>query len=92
MLSKENSDTSSVRRDSTFFIESDLPADRFPKRVFVKTVGWSFERRGLQTISITNWDERSGQKVIFMDGGFDAREWISPAAVLYVIDQPDVPV
>ncbi|XP_002022329.2 carboxypeptidase B [Drosophila persimilis] len=62
-------------------------ADRFPKRVFVKTVGWSFERRVLKTITITNGDGRSGKKVIFMDGGFHAREWISPAAVLYVIDQ-----
>ncbi|KAH8270237.1 hypothetical protein KR018_006105 [Drosophila ironensis] len=62
-------------------------AERFPKRVFVRTVGWSYEKRALKTITITNGDGKAGKKVIFMDGGFHAREWISPAAVLYVIDQ-----
>ncbi|KAH8381002.1 hypothetical protein KR200_004217 [Drosophila serrata] len=62
-------------------------AQRFPHRVYVKTVGWSYEKRVLKTITITNGDGKAGKKVIFMDGGFHAREWISPAAVLYVIDQ-----
>ncbi|XP_017863889.1 PREDICTED: carboxypeptidase B-like [Drosophila arizonae] len=62
-------------------------ADRFPTRVFLKTVGWSYEKRELKTITITNGDRRANKKVIFMDGGFHAREWISPAAVLYVIEQ-----
>ncbi|KAL7733177.1 hypothetical protein ACLKA6_004691 [Drosophila palustris] len=62
-------------------------ATRFPSRVYVKTVGWSYEKREMKTITITNGDGRANKKVIFMDGGFHAREWISPAAVLYVIDQ-----
>ncbi|EDV40702.1 uncharacterized protein Dana_GF10642 [Drosophila ananassae] len=62
-------------------------AQRYPKRVYVKTVGWSYEKRVLKTITITNGDGKFGKKLIFMDGGFHAREWISPAAVLYVIDQ-----
>ncbi|KAH8317580.1 hypothetical protein KR074_000963, partial [Drosophila pseudoananassae] len=62
-------------------------AQRYSKRVYVKTVGWSYEKRVLKTITITNGDGKSGKKLIFMDGGFHAREWISPAAVLYVIDQ-----
>ncbi|XP_044312638.1 carboxypeptidase B [Drosophila rhopaloa] len=62
-------------------------AVRYPKRVYVKTVGWSYEKRVLKTITITNGDGKAGKKLIFMDGGFHAREWISPAAVLYVIDQ-----
>ncbi|XP_030380142.1 carboxypeptidase B [Scaptodrosophila lebanonensis] len=62
-------------------------AVRYPTRVFVKTVGWSYEKRELKTITITNGDGRPNKKVNFMDGGFHAREWISPAAVLYVIDQ-----
>lgn len=65
---------------------SDL-AERYPSRVFVKTVGWSYQQRELKTITITNGDRRANKKVVFMDGGFHAREWISPAAVLYVIDQ-----
>ncbi|XP_017100162.2 carboxypeptidase B1 [Drosophila bipectinata] len=62
-------------------------AQRYPKRVYVKTVGWSYEKRVLKTITITNGGGKAGKKLIFMDGGFHAREWISPAAVLYVIDQ-----
>ncbi|XP_064539892.1 carboxypeptidase B1-like [Drosophila montana] len=65
---------------------NDLAA-RYPSRVLVKTVGWSYEKRELKTITITNGDGRANKKVIFMDGGFHAREWISPAAVLYVIEQ-----
>lgn len=65
---------------------NDLAA-RYPSRVFVKTVGFSYEQRELKTITITNGDGRANKKVVFMDGGFHAREWISPAAVLYVIDQ-----
>lgn len=65
---------------------SDLAA-RYPTRVFLKTVGWSYEKRELKTITITNGDRRANKKVILMDGGFHAREWISPAAVLYVIEQ-----
>lgn len=64
----------------------DLAA-RYPSRVFVKTVGFSYHQRALKTITITNGDGRANKKVVFMDGGFHAREWISPAAVLYVIDQ-----
>lgn len=62
-------------------------AERYPSRVFVKTVGFSYQQRALKTITITNGDGRANKKVVFMDGGFHAREWISPAAVLYVIDQ-----
>lgn len=62
-------------------------AQRFPSRVFVKKVGNSYEGRDIKTITISNGDGRANKNIIFMDGGFHAREWISPAAVLYVIDQ-----
>lgn len=64
----------------------DLAA-RYPSRVFVKVVGKSFEGRDIKTITITNGDGRANKNVIFMDGGFHAREWISPAANLYTIGQ-----
>lgn len=60
---------------------------RFPSRVFLKTVGKSYEGRTIKTITITNGDGRANKNVIFIDGGFHAREWISPAAALYVIEQ-----
>ncbi|KAL7733179.1 hypothetical protein ACLKA6_004693 [Drosophila palustris] len=62
-------------------------AKQFPSRVFVKTVGKSFEGRWLKTITITNGDGRANKNVILMDGGFHAREWISPAAVVYAIGE-----
>ncbi|XP_017840098.1 carboxypeptidase B-like [Drosophila busckii] len=65
---------------------ADLAA-RYPKRVYVRTVGWSYEQRALKTITITNGDGRANKKVVFVDGCFHAREWISPASVLYIIDQ-----
>ncbi|EDW26335.1 GL26418 [Drosophila persimilis] len=67
------------------FIE-DL-AEEHPRRVFVKTVGKSYERRLMKTVTITNGDGRRNKNVIFVDGGFHAREWISPAAVVYLIDE-----
>ncbi|TDG52923.1 hypothetical protein AWZ03_000466 [Drosophila navojoa] len=67
------------------FIE-DL-AKQNPTRVEVKTVGKSFEGRWLKTIRITNGDGRANKNVILVDGGFHAREWISPAAVVYGINE-----
>ncbi|TMW52551.1 hypothetical protein DOY81_002376 [Sarcophaga bullata] len=62
-------------------------AQRYRSRVFVKKVGNSYEGRDIKTITITNGDGRAQKNVIFIDGGFHAREWISPAAVLFVIEQ-----
>ncbi|KAH8305657.1 hypothetical protein KR059_005084 [Drosophila kikkawai] len=67
------------------FIE-DL-AKEYPRRVFVKTVGKSYEKRLMKTVTITNGDGRRNKNVILVDGGFHAREWISPAAVVYLISQ-----
>ncbi|XP_039488641.1 carboxypeptidase B [Drosophila santomea] len=67
------------------FIE-DL-AVKYPRRVFLKTVGRSYENRWLKTITITNGDARRNKNVILVDGGFHAREWISPAAAIYLINQ-----
>ncbi|XP_017009388.2 carboxypeptidase B1 [Drosophila takahashii] len=62
-------------------------AGKYPTRVFLKTVGKSYEGRWLKTITITNGDARRNKNVILVDGGFHAREWISPAAAVYLIDQ-----
>ncbi|KAL5277840.1 hypothetical protein ACFFRR_002834 [Megaselia abdita] len=60
---------------------------RFPSRVHVRHVGYSYERRDLKTILITNGDGVKNKKVIFVDAGMHAREWISPSTGLYVIQQ-----
>ncbi|XP_014099997.3 carboxypeptidase B1 [Bactrocera oleae] len=64
----------------------DLAA-RYPSRVTLKVVGKSYEGRILKTITITNGDGRLGKNVILMDGAFHAREWISPASVVYAIGE-----
>lgn len=65
----------------------DHLASEYPNRVFTKRVGLTYENRIMKTITITNGDGRRNKKIIFVDGGMHAREWISPAAVLYVIEQ-----
>lgn len=65
----------------------DELAKAYPSRVSVQTVGKSYENRDLKTITITNGDGKSGKNVIFLDAGIHAREWIAPAAALYVIYQ-----
>ncbi|XP_054733872.1 carboxypeptidase B-like [Anastrepha obliqua] len=62
-------------------------ASRYPSRVFVKVVGKSYEGRVLKSITITNGDGRAGKNVIFIDGGFHACEWLSPATVLFSIGE-----
>ncbi|EDW17770.1 carboxypeptidase B [Drosophila mojavensis] len=65
----------------------DELAKAYPSRVTVKTAGKSYENRDLKTITISNGDGKSGKNVIFLDAGIHAREWIAPAAALYVIYQ-----
>ncbi|XP_060656003.1 carboxypeptidase B1-like [Drosophila nasuta] len=62
-------------------------AQQYPSRVFVKTVGKSYEGRTMKTIRITNGDGRANKNVILIDGGIHAREWIAHAAVLYAIGE-----
>lgn len=50
------------------------------------TIGYSFEFREIQMIKVSRNDGRS-RPAIVIDGGIHAREWISPATVLYFIGQ-----
>lgn len=61
--------------------------NRYSNRVYVRHVGFSYKRRQLKTITITNGDGVKNKKVIFVDAGMHAREWISPSTGLYVIQQ-----
>jgi carboxypeptidase A2 len=64
----------------------DRLAKEHPENVKVKTAGKSYEGREIKYITITNGDGRS-KNSIFIDGGIHAREWIAPAASLYIINQ-----
>lgn len=50
------------------------------------TIGYSFEFREIQMIKVSRNDGLS-RPAIVIDGGIHAREWISPATVLYFIGQ-----
>ncbi|KAF5301246.1 hypothetical protein FQR65_LT00946 [Abscondita terminalis] len=55
-------------------------------KVVTKVIGQSYNGRVLKVIQIST--KPSAKKpIIFIDGGIHAREWISPAFVLYVINQ-----
>ncbi|XP_033160952.1 carboxypeptidase B [Drosophila mauritiana] len=78
---------------SAFYTHSEINdyldslPERFPKRVQVKQFGWSYERRPLKVLTITNGDGRRNKPVILIDGTVHAREWISPSMALYIIQQ-----
>ncbi|KAH8380301.1 hypothetical protein KR009_009830 [Drosophila setifemur] len=65
----------------------DELAAAYPSRVTVKVAGKSYENRDIKTITISNGDGKTGKKVIFLDAGIHAREWIAHAGALYVIHQ-----
>lgn len=59
----------------------------YPDRVTVETIGVSYEKRPMKTITITNGDKNLNKKVILIDAGIHAREWIAPSQALYIIYQ-----
>jgi len=62
-------------------------AQNYKNRVTVRTVGRSYEGRDIKAITITNGDYVASKKVILVDAGIHAREWIAPAGALYLINQ-----
>lgn len=65
----------------------DQLARDYPERVSVNTAGLTYEGREMKTITVTNGDRRPDKKVIFVDAGIHAREWIAPSVALYIIQQ-----
>ncbi|EDV97036.1 carboxypeptidase B [Drosophila grimshawi] len=65
----------------------DQLANDYSQRVVLHTVGKTYENRTLKTITITNGDGRTGKPVIFVVAGAHAREWLTPVAALYAVEQ-----
>uniref|UniRef100_A0A158PB88 ShKT domain-containing protein n=1 Tax=Angiostrongylus cantonensis TaxID=6313 RepID=A0A158PB88_ANGCA len=57
----------------------------YPEKVSVQPIGTTHEGRQIPLIKITNKRLAGLKKGIWIDGGIHAREWISPATVLYFI-------
>ncbi|EDW69011.1 carboxypeptidase B1 [Drosophila virilis] len=62
-------------------------SDAYSQRVLLQDVGVTYENRTLKTITITNGDGRAGKKAIFVAAGAHAREWLTPVAALYAVEQ-----
>jgi len=61
----------------------DCLAINFGHKVEVREIGRSFEGRPLKVVRIG--DGNRNKPAVFIDGGIHAREWVSPAAVTYLI-------
>ncbi|XP_049827686.1 carboxypeptidase B-like isoform X1 [Schistocerca gregaria] len=66
---------------------SDL-ASNYPSLVTVQSIGQTYEGRPIDMIQVSSGNgANSSAPVILVDAGIHAREWIAPAAALYVIQQ-----
>ena len=61
-------------------------ADAFPEKAKLINIGQSWERRNLKLLRITN-DLTKNKSAVWIDGGIHAREWISPSAVTYMMNE-----
>ncbi|KAI9553890.1 hypothetical protein GHT06_019160 [Daphnia sinensis] len=59
----------------------------YPKLVQLTQIGTSYEKRPLYVIRISSSSSPGTRPAIWVDGGFHAREWISPAVATYIIQQ-----
>lgn len=75
---------SSYHRVDDIYGYLDFLAETYPDVCSVMTIGHSAEGRPLKVIRISNG--KHGVPALWIDGGIHAREWISPAAVTYIIE------
>ncbi|KAL6261581.1 hypothetical protein P5V15_006667 [Pogonomyrmex californicus] len=59
-------------------------ASQYPDKVKVVVGGKSYEGRPIKGVKVSFKANNPG---IFLEGGIHAREWISPATVMYILDQ-----
>ena len=73
---------------TTFHKYLDCLGSRYGDMVNVFDIGRSTERRPLKVIKIGRPSSDGRIKpAVWIDGGIHAREWVSPATVLYFINQ-----
>ncbi|XP_042877671.1 carboxypeptidase B-like [Penaeus japonicus] len=64
-------------------------ASKHPNKVQVEEIGRSVEGRPIHLITLNKKSKirRSDKPVIFIEGGAHAREWVSPASALYLVER-----
>ncbi|CAH1402249.1 unnamed protein product [Nezara viridula] len=63
----------------------DYLSKKYPQLVSVETIGYSYERRPIKVAKISSG--KPGAKAVFIDGGIHAREWVSTATVVYILNE-----
>lgn len=56
-----------------------------PDLVSTKVIGTSSQRRELKVVTVSN--KNPNNKIIWVDAGIHAREWISPAVATYILNE-----
>ncbi|XP_071559723.1 zinc carboxypeptidase-like [Temnothorax nylanderi] len=59
-------------------------AEKYPNQVQIIVAGRTYEGREIKGVKIISGE---GKRGIFIEGGIHAREWISPATVMYILHQ-----
>ncbi|CAH1401104.1 unnamed protein product [Nezara viridula] len=62
----------------------DSLSDDYPEMVSIETIGYSHEGRALKVAKVS-WGEPDANAV-FIDAGIHAREWISVATAIFILD------
>ena len=66
----------------------DRLVEEYPDRASTKVIGKSFEGRDLKVIKISAPSKgQEAKKIVWIDSGIHAREWISPTTSLYLAHQ-----
>ncbi|ROT62461.1 Zinc carboxypeptidase A 1 [Penaeus vannamei] len=58
---------------------------KYPKRVQLRVAGMSEENRPIYVVVVASAAAKADEPVIVVDGGAHAREWVSPAAALFLV-------
>ncbi|KAK4007894.1 hypothetical protein OUZ56_013052 [Daphnia magna] len=82
-----NLDWTSYHRLSNIYAFLTYLNTTYPRLVQLINIGSSYEKRPLYVIRISSSPSPGTRPAIWIDGGFHAREWISPAVATYIIQQ-----
>ena len=65
----------------------DALVTRYPGKAVTFSLGQTYQGRDMKAIRISNNVASSGSKpIIWVDGGIHAREWVSSATVMYIVN------
>lgn len=61
---------------------------QYPGRVAIESIGKSFEGRDMKVVRISAPSKtNAAKKIVWIDAGVHAREWIAPSTALYLVHQ-----